>query len=61
MVFHEWLGSQGIATFEYHHDDDPERERRGEKPTPCKVTLPYDEGLLRADAETDPKYRARML
>jgi hypothetical protein len=51
-VFHEWSGSQDTATFEYHHHDDPQREREDLEPQPCRAVLPYAEGLARMKSES---------
>ena len=51
LIFHEWNG-RNTATFEYHHHEDVEKDRRGEAPTPCVVVLPYDEGLTRYEQES---------
>ena len=49
MVYHEWKRRDGVALFEYHHEDDPRRD----VPAPCIVTYPYEQGLAQMDAETD--------
>lgn len=52
LVYHDWRGAEDVALFEYHHEDDPQREREGLAPAPCEVLYPYGEGLARAEAET---------
>lgn len=51
-VYHEWHGTEDTALFEYHHDEDAERDRRGEAPAPCVVVLPYEEGRTRFRQES---------